>query len=108
MADPSVNTITSTPGAALTAIYTVPGTRRAHVRLLQVTNIAAVAKTFRLAISPDGAAIDPAHYLAYDMAVAANSYEAWSGIVLASTDVVRVYGSDANVQFMISYYEDDA
>lgn len=108
MADPLVNTVTSSPGAVLTTLYEVPTLRRAYVKLLQVTNIAALAKTFRVAISPDGAAIDNAHYLAYDMAVAANSNEAWGGIVLAAGDVVRVYGSDANVSFFVSYYEDDA
>ena len=108
MADPIANTVTSTPGAALTTLYTVPAARRANVRYLQVTNIAGAGKTFRLAISPNGAAIDDSHYLAYDMAVAANDNVAWSGILLGPADVVRCYGSDANVQFHLSYYEDDA
>lgn len=108
MANPLANTVTSSPGASLTPIYTVPTARRANVRYLQVTNIAAVAKTFRLAISPDSAAIDDAHYLAYDMALPANDNVAWGGILLGPTDIVRVYGSDANVKFFISYFEDDA
>jgi len=108
MAAAIANTATSTPGASLTALYTVPAARRANLRYLQVTNIAAAGKTFRLAISTDGAAIDNAHYLAYDMAVAANDNVAWSGILLGAGDIVRVYGSDANVQFIASYFEDDA
>lgn len=102
-----VNTVASTPGAALTDLYTVPASKRANVKLLQVTNIAGAGKTFRLAVSPNGDAIANAHYLAYDMAVAANDNVAWGDFLLGETDVVRVYGSDANVQFMLSFYEDD-
>lgn len=108
MAVPVANTVTLSPGAVLTTLYTVATGRRANIRFLQVTNIAAAGKTFRLAISPDGAAIDDAHYLAYDMAVPSNDNVAWSGILLGAGDVVRAYGSDANVKFLISIYEDDA
>lgn len=107
MAAAIANTVTSTPGASLTALYEVPATRRANLRYLQVTNIANAGKTFRIAISTNGAAIADAHYIAYDMAIAANDLVAWSGILLGTGDIVRVYGSDANVQFLASYYEDD-
>lgn len=102
-----VNTLTATPGASLSALYTVASGKRARVAYLQVTNIANAGKTFRLAISPDGASIADSHYLAYDMAVGANDNVAWSGILLGTGDIVRVYGSDTNVQFLLSYYEDD-
>lgn len=108
MPDPLANTVASSPGAVLTPIYTVPVLRRANVRYLQVTNIAGVGKTFRLAISPNAAGIADEHYLAYDMAIAANDNVAWGGILLGPTDIVRCYGSDANVKFFISYFEDDA
>ena len=103
----TVNTVSSAPGAVLTNLYTVAAGKRSHVRYLQVTNIAGSAKTFRLAISPDGAAIANDHYLAYDMALPANDNIAWSGIMLGEADIVRVYGSDANVVFFLSYYQDD-
>ena len=102
-----VNTLTATPGAVLTTLYTVPANKRTTVKHLQVTNIGAGAETFRIAISTDGAAIVDAHYIAYDMALAANDKVSWSGLFLGETDIVRVYGSDANVQFFISFYEDD-
>jgi hypothetical protein len=104
----TVNTVATTPGAVLTTLYTCPTGKRAAVRYLQATNIAGAAKTFRLAISPDGAAIVDAHYLAYGTSLPANEYTAWSGLVLGAGDVVRVYGEDANVQFWLSVYEDDA
>lgn len=102
-----VDTKVSAPGAVLTSLYTVPAARRSQVRLLQATNIAGAGKTFRLAVSPAGAAIDNSHYLAYDMAIAANDCAQWSNILLGPSDVVRVYGSDANVVFFVSFYEDD-
>lgn len=102
----TVNTVASAPGAVLTSLYTVPTGKRANVRLLNVANIAAAGKTFRVAISPAGAAIDNSHYLAYDTAIAANSRDSWKDIVLDAGDIVRVYGSDANVTFFLSYYED--
>lgn len=107
MSAPLTDTAASAPGAVLTTLYTVPASRRAQIRLLQVTNIAAAGKTFRFAISPNGAAIANEHYLAYDTALAANDRDAWSGVVLGAGDIVRVYGSDANVVFFLSYYEDD-
>lgn len=108
MAAPIANTVTSAPGASLTTLYTVPPSRRANVRALQATNIAGVAKTFRLAVSPDGDSIANSHYLAYDMALRANDNVDFGGRLLGAGDIVRVYGSDANVVFHISYYEDDA
>ena len=103
----TVNTYASTPGAALTTIYTCPAGKRAAVRYLQATNIATSAKTCRLAVSPDGATIVNAHYLAYDLSIPANDYAAWGKMELGAGDLIRVYGQDANVQWFLSVYEDD-
>ena len=107
MASVVINSAQSAPGAVLTALYTVPASRRA-TGWIRATNIAAAGKTFRIAISPAGAAISNEHYLAYDMALAANDSETITGIQLKATDVLRVYGSDANVVFTYNYYEADA
>lgn len=104
----TVNTVASAPGAVLTSLYTVATGKRAHIKLLNVANIAGAGKTFRVAISPAGAAIADAHYLAYDEALTANARASWSGILLDAGDILRVYGSDANVAFFLSYYEDVA
>ena len=86
------------PGAVLTTLYTVPGST-SFVGNLWVTNIAAATKTFRVAVSMAGATIANDHYLYYDVALPANDTFQVTGLSLATTDVVRVYGSDNNVVF---------
>ncbi len=66
---------------------------------LIVSNISASAVTFRVAFSIAGATIANDHYLYYDLNLPANDTFVVSGISMAATDVLRVYGSDANVQF---------
>jgi hypothetical protein len=92
-----------TPGASLTTLYTVPGATATIVSKLVVCNIAAAAKTFRVAIRPGGAAIANKMYQYYDTALPANdSLELLQGVALATTDVVSIYGSDANVAFTLT------
>lgn len=89
------------PGAVLTAIYTVPSATSA-VGTLFIANIAATAKTARVAISPAGASIVNKHYILYDVSIPANDSLTFAGISLAATDVVRVYSVDANVSFTLT------
>lgn len=108
MAVPLVKTLVSNPGAVLTDLYTVPASRRALIKLVRATNRAGVAKTYRLAVSPLGAAIADAHYLAYDVSLAATVADEFGDFVMAAGDILRIYGADANVSFFISYYEADS
>lgn len=94
------------PGAVLTVLYTVPASK-SFVGTLWVGNIAAAAKTFRVAVSMAGATIANDHYIAYDALVAANDSISITGLSLATTDVVRVYGSDSNVTFNLMGAEVD-
>lgn len=92
------------PGAVLTTLYTVPAATE-FVGVLFAANRAGVDKTFRLALSIGGAAVTDAAYLAYDVTIPANDSIPVSGISLSATDVVRVYGSDANVSFVLEGVE---
>lgn len=87
------------PGAAsLTDLYTVPAGKTAVGSTLSVCNLSAAAITYRLAVRPAGASIDPKHYLAYGVTLPANSSDYLTiGIALAATDVVSVYASDTNL-----------
>lgn len=88
--------------AAITAttLYTVPSAKSAVVSTLVVANLAATAATYRIAIRPAGAALANTHYIAYDVALSANDSTALTlGITLATTDVITVYASTANVNF---------
>lgn len=91
----------SAPSATTnTTLYTVPSSTSAVVSTIAVANRAATAATFRIAIRPAGATISNEHYIAYDSTVAANdSITLTLGISLATTDVVTVYGSTANLSF---------
>jgi hypothetical protein len=91
----------SAPSATTnTDLYTVPSAISAVVSTIVVANRAATAATFRIAIRPAGATISNEHYIAYDSTVAANdSITLTLGISLATTDVITVYGSTANLSF---------
>jgi hypothetical protein len=65
-----------------------------------VANRAAAAKSYRIAIRPDGDALADEHYLAYDVAIAANDSTALTlGITVDAADVVEVYASAADLSF---------
>jgi hypothetical protein len=89
------------PGATTaTDLYTAPAATSAVASSLTVCNQAAVAATFRVAVRPAGAALDPKHYLHYDAPLGANAtLIATVGLTLAPTDVVTVYASSATVSF---------
>ena len=83
-----------------TTLYTVPSAKSAVVSTLVVANLAATAATYRVAIRPAGATLASTHYIAYDVALSANDSTALTlGITLATTDVVTVYASTANINF---------
>lgn len=91
----------SAPSATTnTDIYTVGSGKQAIVSTITVCNRSASARTYRIAIRPAGATIANQHYIAYDIAIAANDTTALTlGITLTATDVVTVYASSADLSF---------
>jgi hypothetical protein len=91
----------SNPSATTaTTLYTVPSSTSAVVSTITVCNQAASAGTYRIAVRPAGATLAAQHYVAYDVAIAANDTTALTlGITLATTDVVTVYASSATMSF---------
>ena len=91
----------SNPSATTaTSLYTVPSATSTVVSTITVCNQASTAGTFRIAIRPAGASLAATHYLAYDTPIAANDTTALTlGVTLATTDVVTVYASSANMSF---------
>ena len=84
----------------LTTLYTVPSAKEAVVSSISVANLTATAATFRLAVRPAGEAIANKHYIGYDITVrASDSTIITVGLTLATTDVLSVYASTANVAF---------
>jgi glucose-6-phosphate dehydrogenase assembly protein OpcA len=91
----------SNPSATTaTTLYTVPSSTSTVVSTVTVCNQAASAGTFRIAVRPAGATLAAVHYVAYDVAIAANDTTAITlGLTLATTDVVTVYASSATLSF---------
>jgi glucose-6-phosphate dehydrogenase assembly protein OpcA len=91
----------SNPSATtLTTLYTVPASKEAVVSTISVANLTATAATFRLAVRPAGASITNAHYIGYDITVgASDSTLITVGLTLATTDVLSVYASTADLAF---------
>lgn len=83
-----------------TTLYTVPASTSTVVSTLSIANRGASAATYRIAIRPAGAAIATTHYIAYDASVLANDGILLTiGMTLATTDVVTVRASTADLTF---------
>ena len=100
----------SAPAATTAAdVYTVPASKAAIISTLVVANRANASATFRVSVRPAGAAQANQHYLAYDVSVGANDSTALTlGITMATTDVLTVYASSANLSFNAFGSEVDA
>ena len=91
----------SNPSATTaTTLYTVPSAKEAVVSSISVCNLASSSATYRIAIRTAGATLANVHYLAYDVTVgAADTTIITVGVTLATTDVITVYASTANLVF---------
>jgi glucose-6-phosphate dehydrogenase assembly protein OpcA len=91
----------SAPSATtLTALYTVPSATEAVISTVVVCNRSASARTFRIAVRPNGASIANQHYLAYDVTVgASDSTTLTLGITMDASDVLDVYASTTDLSF---------
>jgi glucose-6-phosphate dehydrogenase assembly protein OpcA len=98
----------SNPSAVTaTTLYTVPSAKESVISSISVCNLASSSATYRIAIRPAGASLANQHYLAYDVTVGASDTTIITvGITLATTDVVTVYASTANLAF--SAFGDEA
>jgi len=91
----------SNPAATTaTTLYTVPAATSAVCSTIAICNQVATAGSFRIAIRPAGASLAAQHYIAYDTSIPANDVLTMTiGLTLATTDVVTIYASSANISF---------
>lgn len=83
-----------------TAIYTVPSATEAVVSSVTIAERGGSAATFRLAVRPNGATLADEHYIAYDVAIAANDTVILTlGITMDATDILQAYASSADLSF---------
>lgn len=81
-------------------LYTVPAATASVISTVTVINRGTTQGTFRVYVSPAGAATANANYLIYDSALGAKEFLALTlGITLAATDELRVYASSADFSF---------
>jgi glucose-6-phosphate dehydrogenase assembly protein OpcA len=91
-----VNPSATTP----TTLYPVPASTSTVVSTITVANLAGSAATFRISVRPAGATQTNAMYIAYDVTVGATDTTTLTlGLTLATTDVITVYASTANLSF---------
>jgi hypothetical protein len=93
----------SAPSATTnTDVYTVGSGKQAIVSTITIANRSGSASSYRIAIRPAGATLANQHYLAYDIAIAANDTTVLTmGVTLQATDVVTVYALSSNLSFGI-------
>lgn len=91
----------SNPSATTaTTLYTVPSATQTIVSTITISNLSGSDATYRIAVRPAGAAIANEHYIVYGATVpASDSTFLTLGITLATTDVITVYASSANLTF---------
>jgi hypothetical protein len=91
----------SAPSATTnTDVYTVGSGKQAIVSTITIANRSAGSKSYRIAIRPAGATLATQHYIAYDIAIAANDTTALTlGITLGAADVITVYASSSDLSF---------
>lgn len=92
------------PAAAVSGgntLYTVTApVTNAVVSTIAISNRGTSAASYRIALRQGGAALDSKQYLAYDVTLPANSTTSYTlGITLATTDMITVYASSANLTF---------
>ena len=91
----------SAPSATTsTDIYTVGAGKQAVVSTITVANRGTSASSYRIAVRPAGTTLANQHYLAYDIAIAANDTTVLTiGVTLATTDVITVYTTNGTCSF---------
>jgi hypothetical protein len=91
----------SAPSATtLTTLYTVPAATSAVISTIAIANRAGTSGTYRIAVRPAGASVANQHYIVYGATVAASdSILLTLGVTLATTDIISVYASSADMSF---------
>lgn len=86
--------------AATETIYQAGTAQQAVISTVAVCNRGAASTTYRLAVRPDGTAVNNQHYIVYDATIPANdSVFLTIGLTLGSTDILACYAGNANLSF---------
>ena len=95
MATTTYKILAQSAPAATTAtdLYTVPAATETIVSTISVCNRSTTDATYRISVSPLGAATANKDYIVFDATAAANGFVTFTiGLTLAATDKIRGYG----------------
>lgn len=85
-----------------TAVYTCPASTETVISTITVCNRAAASKTYKIILRPDDETLADKHYLAYDVAIAANDTVALTlGITMDANDKLYVSSSTNDLSFNV-------
>jgi hypothetical protein len=85
-----------------TVLYTVPSATSSVCSSISICNRGATQTTFRVSVSPAGAATSNKDYLYYDVILAGNdTFIATIGVTLATTDKIRIYSGNSSLSFQV-------
>ena len=79
-------------------LYTCPTDIVAVMRVI-ITNRGTAKAEYRVAVSPDGAAISDEHYVAFDKLMEGNDTGSTIAFIVNEDDVVRVFAENADFSF---------
>ncbi len=93
----------SAPSATTnTDMLTVGAGKSVVASTLSVCNRGTTAATYRVAVRPSGTALANQHYMIFDASIMPKDTVTLSvGITMATTDVLTVYASSANLSFSL-------
>jgi hypothetical protein len=90
----------SPSAASLTTLYTPLSPAISAEVIVSVANRSASPTTFRISVALAGIADDVKQYVAYDLPIKGNDVYK-TKLVIASTDVIRVYATLATLSFNV-------
>lgn len=83
-----------------TTLYTCPTSTSAIISNIITCNQGALPATIRIAVRPDGAAVEAKHYIVFSAIVAAYETKEFAlGVTIDTADLLTVYASTATMSF---------
>lgn len=88
------------PASTTGDLYTVPAATEAVISTINVVNTGTTNSTIRIAIRPNGAAIETKHYIVYDIVINPSvTFTYTSGLTMDASDVLTVSSTNSNCAF---------
>ena len=85
-----------------TNLYTISSNTNVSISSISICNRGSTNATYRIAMRPNGEALESKHYIAYDSTISGNdTIFLTAGLTVDSSDIVTVYSSSASVSFGI-------